>query len=426
MSFLLGAENKIRFWISISLVNLALVAFLGLVLRSKILFSIPFLDFKHILHAHSHFAFGGWVALALLALLTHYLLPAGLRTAKIFRYTIAGTLVTAYGMLAGFIWQGYAFLSILFSTLFILVSYVFAFVFIREIRRAALSRQVKMLAASAVLYMVLSSVGPFTLAYLMATRSQNLYLYKDAIYTYLHLQYNGFFTLSVFALLLHYLDLQGTAIRWFGRLLNASVLPSLFLSYLWHYPGTFTAAMAIAGSVLTAACLVCFLYALPLLQTAAARVYRPAKTIASIALTAFALKMLFQAVLIIPSLGERVFSNRPVIIGFLHLVLLGFVSVFLLAYFIERGLLSYKKAAVAVWTFIIGIVLNELVLFTQGLGFMLLFSSSAINWLLLAAACCLFAGAALIAYRCMTRPFWLQTGSSVDNNRIFSFNNKIN
>jgi hypothetical protein len=38
---------------------------------------------------------------------------------------------------------------------------------------------------------------------MMATDSKNTLLYKDSTYTYLHLQYNGFFTLSVFALLLH-------------------------------------------------------------------------------------------------------------------------------------------------------------------------------------------------------------------------------
>ena len=50
-------------WLRISLFNLMLVAFLGMILRYKILFSLPFLDQKHLLHAHSHFAFSGWVGI---------------------------------------------------------------------------------------------------------------------------------------------------------------------------------------------------------------------------------------------------------------------------------------------------------------------------------------------------------------------------
>ena len=69
MSFINSASKKQK-WIGITLINLSIVAILGFTLRSKILFNIPFLDFKHVLHAHSHFAFGGWVSLALFVLLS--------------------------------------------------------------------------------------------------------------------------------------------------------------------------------------------------------------------------------------------------------------------------------------------------------------------------------------------------------------------
>ena len=49
--------------------NFCIVALLGLTLRSKILFSIPFLDYNRLLDAHFHFAFGGWVTLALTVIL---------------------------------------------------------------------------------------------------------------------------------------------------------------------------------------------------------------------------------------------------------------------------------------------------------------------------------------------------------------------
>ena len=66
-----------KFWIGLSLFNLALVAFFGLLMRSKMLFPIPFVDYRHIISAHSHLAFSGWVGLALLTLLIYHVLPAG-------------------------------------------------------------------------------------------------------------------------------------------------------------------------------------------------------------------------------------------------------------------------------------------------------------------------------------------------------------
>ena len=54
---------KINFvhWVFLNFVVLALF---GVVLRYMISFSIPQLNYMNILHAHSHFAFAGWVFLA--------------------------------------------------------------------------------------------------------------------------------------------------------------------------------------------------------------------------------------------------------------------------------------------------------------------------------------------------------------------------
>ena len=396
--------KRIEFWIRVTLVNLAIVALLGLTLRSKMLFSIPFLDFKHVLHAHSHFAFGGWVTLALLVVMVFKLLPSDLHKKPIYQWTLAGILINSYGMLFGFIWQGYGFVSILFSTLFILVTYVFSVVFIKDLFKTALRKEVKILAASAVAYMAISSIGPFTLAYLLATQSQNIYLYKDAIYTYLHLQYSGFFTLAIFALMIHALAINGKYVRWFANLVNVSVLPTMFISYLWHYPGILVQSIAVIGSVLTAASLLCFLAMLKEQQSSFTNLKPITKLIAGFSMIAFAFKLFFQAITIFPSLGPLVFSNRPIIIGFLHLVLLGFVTMFLLGYFLEKELLPYKKGTAAVWVFSIGILVNELVLFAQGLGFIMMISSYLINWLLLGAALCLFSGAALLMYSSIRFP----------------------
>ncbi|HEY1031003.1 MAG TPA: hypothetical protein VGD89_04475, partial [Flavipsychrobacter sp.] len=74
MSFI-GIHLGKKAWLKIALANLVIVAILGFLLRSKIVFTIPFLDFKNTLHAHSHYAFGGWVTLALMVLMVYEILP---------------------------------------------------------------------------------------------------------------------------------------------------------------------------------------------------------------------------------------------------------------------------------------------------------------------------------------------------------------
>jgi len=393
------ALMKMQKWASITLVNLAIVALLGLVMRCKMVFSIPAIDFKNILHAHSHFAFGGWITLALLSLMTYQILPGQFSTRPHYKWLLYGILICALGMLLSFPFQGYGFISILFSTFFIFVCYGFTYVFIRDVLKTALTQSVKILLIASVVYMALSSVGAFTLAYLLATKSGNFILYKDAVYTYLHLQYNGFFTLAVFAIMLHHIKAQNKHTIIFSRLLTAAVVPSMFMSYLWHYPDTIIQLIAIAGTVLIIISVLSLFIMMSTLRSSFFPLKRSTKQIATIAMIAFVLKLIFQALTIVPSLGPLVFSNRPVIIGFLHLVLLGFVSLYLIAHFIETGLLKEQGAVrLAIGIFLTGIILNEIILFVQGLGFMLMVSSALTNWLLLGAALCLFVGALLLAY----------------------------
>ena len=116
-----------------ALLNLLLVAAIGVVLRYKIAFYFPWIDQKHLLHAHSHFAFSGWVSHLLMVLLVRYLVQQSITgTWRMYRLLINANLVCAYGMLFSFSWQGYGMLSISFSTASIFISYVFAVQFWKD------------------------------------------------------------------------------------------------------------------------------------------------------------------------------------------------------------------------------------------------------------------------------------------------------
>lgn len=100
-------QNK---WIRIALINLSVVAFLGVVLRYKIAFPLPLVHQKYLLHAHSHFAFTGWVSQALITFLIGSLsLRSSRNVFPGFKALLVGNLVLSYAMLISFLWQGYGF-----------------------------------------------------------------------------------------------------------------------------------------------------------------------------------------------------------------------------------------------------------------------------------------------------------------------------
>lgn len=396
--------NDKRSWIRLALVNLSVVAFLGALLRSKMLFSLRFIDQKHLINAHSHFAFGGWVTLSLLLLFIYKLLPAELQARRSYRYMLWGIALSSWGMALTFPFMGYSALPIALSTIFIFITYWFAAVYIKDLYRSPLSKAVRLLALSAVLCLVVSSVGPFTLAYVLATGSANAVLYRDAIYSYLHFQYNGFFTLGVFALFLQALETKAGAyhkktLHRFAVLLSASVVPSLFLSLLWHPDISVIRPLAILGIVLIVGSLVYFFRGIRFGTGKLVYTHPLPNLFWHFAMLSFVVKMLLQMGTIHPDLGHAVFGYRPIIIGFLHLVFLGFVTFYLLSAYFEEGVFNrqsaFAKGALSLFAF--GIIVQEVVLMIQGI---LLFIGKAPHiyyWLLWVIAILLFLGAALVA-----------------------------
>ncbi len=391
-------------WIDILIFNFCVVALLGFTLRSKILFSIPFLDYNRLLDAHFHFAFGGWVTLALVVLMSSELLSAGIPQR---RYTLISGLVlaSAWVLLIGSPLPANSIGASVVSTLFIVATYIFSGYFLKDFSKAKHSATVRLLAVSAIICLVLSSIGIFTLAYLFATKSLSAFGYRDSLYTYLHLQYNGFFTLAVFALLFNKLEtILGAAAKknayLFSVALTASVIPSMFLTYLWRDPIEVYRVIAIAGSIML---LITFFLFIRLLLSAK-DIYSGhssfIRAVGALAMGAFGLKVFLQSFTLFPAVGNAVFGDRPVIIGFLHLVFLGFVTLFLIGWFAQNGFLNLKLSItkVALFVFISAVVLNEVVLMTQGLGAMFIKSSYIFPWLLWGLSIALFSGALLLGF----------------------------
>jgi hypothetical protein len=394
--------SKRSFWLTLALINLSIVAFLGFSLRSKILFPLPFLDYSGLLSAHSHFAFAGWAGLALITLLIYDVLPAACAQKHIYQWVLTAIEVSGLGMAFTFPFYGYNALTIAFSTVYVIGVAVFTPVFVRDVVVNKVHKTVKLLSISAVASLLLSFLGTIGLMYIIISRSGGSLLYRDSIYVFLHFQYNGFFTLSVFALFFNYIFkkrmIPGKETWLFSLFLCLSVIPGLFLSLLWHNKSSFYVFAAIAClCILTS--LVYFYSFLKRISGSHPFTSQLSRTFWVFSVVSFTLKMILQVGTIFPQLGNAVYGDRPVIIGFLHLVFLGFITFFLLALLVQDGyfILHNKQNMLPFIVFSIGIIGNELLLMSQGLGILLNTNSDIYKWLLWGVAIILFTGALSIA-----------------------------
>ena len=393
---------------------------MGVILRSKILFELPGIDYNHLLKVHSNFAFEGWVSLALMILLVYGLLSDSQKNKMVYKFVFIGTFATAWALIFTFALGKVADFTSYILTVFIFISYVFSWVFIKDIRKTEVNRTVKLLSISAIICAVLSSGGPFFLTYLFATKSLNAVLYRDTLFSYLHLQYNGFFTLSVLALLFNKVQSKlsertNRDIHRFAVLIASSILPSMFISYDWAGPNTIIHAIAYIGSILSLLSLGLFIPIFGQMKKLFREIHPLLRFIWMVSIASFMAKMFFQSFTIINFIGNPIFGDRPIIMGFLHLVFLGFVTLFLLYYIGQEGILNIKKSItkIALLIFTIGIIVNIALLLTQGLGDILIKSSPLFPLLLWGAGLWLFAGAVLI---CIARiKSW---ANSVDDSAV--------
>ena len=93
------------------------------------------------------------------------------------------------------------------------------------------------------------------------------------------------------------------------------------------------------------------------------------------------------------------FGFRPVVIAYLHLVLLAVVSIFLIGYFyINELILVTKNTTKSIYIFMVGVFLNELVLAIQGVASFSNLPIKNINEVLFMISFILFLGSVMIVY----------------------------
>lgn len=359
-------------WIKISLFSLFIVALLGVLMRYKIAFELPFLAQKNTQHAHSHFAFAGWVTQLLMVLMVRYLANYTFES-KISKYNTLFwvNIIGAYIMLISFIIQGYGFVSILFSTISIFVFVWFAIWFYNDAKEIPSHSLGKKWFLVSLFFGVFSSIGTFALAYMMATKNVPQDLYLSSVYFFLHFQYNGWFWFACTGLFVSLLqpNLKNThENETVFQLFAWSCIPAYLLSILWLKLPVWVYTLAVISAIIQVIAWFKLMQLSLHIFKANPRISAFLKILFKGIAFCVTLKLLLQLGSVFPEVSKLAFGFRPIVIAYLHLVLLAIISGFLVAYLFTNDLVRRTSKTIAFLViFVFGIFLNELLLALQGI-----------------------------------------------------------
>ncbi len=366
-----------KLWLNISFLYLFIIAVLGITLRLMGLVPLDF-NFAYLVHTHSHVAFLGWLYNILFVILIYiYLLPSA-SNKKIYHHLFWITQIANLGMLLSYPIQGYGLFSIASSTLHIVCSWFFVFIFLRDAKRNFNNSTKGKLSFSfikaALFFMVLSSFAPFSMPIVSKLAGAGSNLYYNTIYFYLHFQYNGWFTFAVLGLFFKILEQkqinfqQQHAVIFF-RLMFIACIPAYFLSTLWSKP---VQSIYIISFIAALIQLIAFTYFIKIITV----IKRPFKNsvhkwvlfLCCFALVCFGIKNILQFLGAFPSIADNAYEIHNFIIGYLHIIFIGIISFFIIAFLIDNNEMYLSKLLqIGLFLFVVGFVSSEIILFAQAI-----------------------------------------------------------
>jgi hypothetical protein len=184
------------------------------------------------------------------------------------------------------------------------------------------------------------------------------------------------------------------------RLFAFAAVPAYFLSTLWMPMPLWVYLLVLLSAF---AQVIAFVWLVIIIKDKWSELSRhlstTAKWIMGLSAAALAIKLLLQLGSTIPSLSDLAFGFRPIVIGYLHLVLLGVISLFLLGYiFSEMQFKLTKLTTAGIAIFAGAVILNEIVLMVQGVAAIGYVTIPFVNNMLLGTALLLFTGALLMSF----------------------------
>ncbi|WP_421809111.1 hypothetical protein [Flagellimonas sp.] len=352
--------------LQIALLYFCIAAVLGLLLRSFSMLSFDF-NYRYVVHAHSHIALLGWVYVALTTLL-HYCFAKD-TSKNTYNWIFWCTQITLVGMLLTFPFQGYALFSIIFSTLFLIVSYIFTYHFWKNIAPTHKKSNALKCVKASLVYMVVSSLGPWALGAIMSTLGTQSIWYRLSIYFYLHFQYNGWMLLALLGLFFFVLEQRGHIIPQksfvlFFKAIHIGIILTFFLSTLWTEPSTWLYVLGGVGAMVQIGA---FLFFWKLTKNGVGVLFlsnlqnRLLRTVVVL----ISIKIVLQFLTAMPYFAQMAVRYLDFTIGYLHLTFLGVVSLGL--FFLLDHFGQFRLSHTSYLLYFLGFILTEVLLFLKGL-----------------------------------------------------------
>lgn len=347
-----------------------LAALLGVLLRAFVVLPVP-VNYRFIVHTHSHIALLGWVYMALTTVLYHLFL-SGQGIGKKYKRIFWFTQLSLVGMLLSFPFQGYALFSITFSTLFLLASYWFAAFFMKKAPAPLKATYAYKCIRVALWFMIGSSIGPWAMGPIMTLLGPESIWYRLAIYFYLHFLYNGWMILALVGLFFYLLEQLKVEIaqRTFNSFFRFTVLGivlSVFLSALWTKPMAMFYVLGGTGALLQ---LIGFfiLFRICSANRSLLKISLPKRHYGMLFLIGILLlvKMILQLFTAFPYFADLAATVLDFTIGYLHWTFLGAITIgifFFLDYF-----KLIKLTRIGFIVYLMGFLFTESFIFYKGLA----------------------------------------------------------
>ncbi|HLS67059.1 MAG TPA: hypothetical protein VK029_08720 [Pseudogracilibacillus sp.] len=350
---------------------LLLTGLSGIWLRLYSLFTdVHLLPYDHILHAHSHIAVLGWCFLATVLIYCHMIWDE-LERKKEAIALASTTFVVSILMFIAFLYEGYALYSIILSSVHIFVEYWAIIFIIKTMKgRSNVPHIVKLFMYGALASLFISSIGPWSLGVIGARGLKESPLFDMAIYFYLHFQYNGwlfFFLIGLFLFFIHQRGALRKEITFqLGFILTfIALFPAYVLSILWYDVGTVGIILAVIGAIgqLSGTLIIVVQLFVNLKQTTTHN-SRPLQLLLLAVFGLLIAKSVMELGLLYVPFAQLIYETRAVVIGYLHLTFLGFITLAIFSLFLLTNMLpESKKVLSGLLIFVIGFLLNESTLF---------------------------------------------------------------
>ena len=360
-------ELFIRIWNRWAVGFFLIAALLGMTMRAFYIVEIPVLEYRHILHTHSHIALLGWGFMMLIGTMI-FELEGKENFGKKYGGLFIALLVSLLGMLFSFPVQGYGVVSISFSTLFVLLSYAFIFKLWKTLGQRENTLGIRLIRWSLIGYLI-STFGLWALGPVTATLGRMHEMYFMTIQWFLHFQLNAWFVLGTLGLIVFFAEKRGIKILISSiqqGLLIGSVFLTFALAITWAEPSPIFFWINSLAVLIQA--LAYYLLLQKIIKILPGLFLQPfPKMLIVLALVSLVAKAILQVLLVFPEVAVISYTIRLYVIGFLHLVMLGAMTFGIGGLALEEGRLPATLSSKIGWSLILGGFLGtELLLFGQG------------------------------------------------------------